>query len=151
MNASTQSLANLNEIKMKTPSLDEYMSALRDKIRYNPYEIRTKFRNVDADHGSKGISREALAHIVASLLGPTKPMSHLNYLKILERLGLKDKPVIRYDEFMSSLVEKSSPLLSSTDQPDWIDPVRTNNSFNNPVSRKATQVFVILKEKAKLK
>lgn len=80
---------------MKTPCLDEYLTALRDKIRYNSFEIRTKFRNVDADHGSKGISREALAHIVASLLGPTKPLSHQNYLKLLDRLGLREKPVIR--------------------------------------------------------
>lgn len=136
---------------MKTPSLDEYLATLRDKIRNNPYEIRTKFRNVDADHGSKGISREALAHIIASLLGPTKPLSHTNYLKILDRLGLKDKPVIRHDEFLSAFQEKMS-VSSSADQPDWLDPIRSSrNSFNNPVTRKATQVIVILKEKAKLK
>lgn len=77
------------------PSLDEYMAAIKEKIRCNPFEIRAKFRNVDIDHGTKGISREALAHIIASVLGPTKPLSHQTFLKLLDKLGLKDFPVIR--------------------------------------------------------
>lgn len=74
--------------------IEEYYSALREKLRSNNHEIKTKFRNADPD-GKGGVTKEALAHIIASLLGPSKPLSHQHYIKLLEKLGLKNRIIIK--------------------------------------------------------
>ena len=54
------------------------------------------------------------------------------------------KILFRYEEFFNCLQDNRNELT------EWIDPVR-NGPFHTPTTRKATQVFVILKEKANLK
>ena len=50
----------------------------------------------------------------------------------------------RYEDFISCFQENKN------ESSEWIDPVRSNG-FQAPISRKATQVFVILKEKSNIK
>lgn len=53
--------------------------------------------------------------------------------------------MVRFEEFASCFSDNKVENLSS----DWVDPLRGNSQI--PVTRKATQVFVILKEKCKQK
>ena len=76
--------------------IEDYYNVLKEKLRGNSHETKTKFRNADPD-GKGGVTKEALAHIIASLLGPTKPLSHQHYIKLLEKLGLKNRIIIKYE------------------------------------------------------
>lgn len=55
--------------------------------------------------------------------------------------------LLRFEDFVSCFQENKN------ENSEWVDPVRNtqNNNPQVPVQRKATQVFVILKEKAKQK
>lgn len=75
--------------------IEEYLNLLKEKVRANNHEIKTKFRNADPDGGKGGVTKEALAHIIAALLGPSKPLSHQHYIKLLEKLGLKNRIIIK--------------------------------------------------------
>lgn len=90
------SMSSASSFSMAQPSIDieEYHSFLKDKSKSNSHEIKLKFRNADSD-GKGGVSKEALAHIIASILGPSKPLSHQHYLKLLDKLGLKKRPIIK--------------------------------------------------------
>ena len=92
----TSASSSLNTSRTSAPAIDveDYLNLLRDKVRGNIHEIKTKFRNADQD-GRGGVSREALAHIIAAILGPSKPLSHQHFLRLLERLGLKNKPIVK--------------------------------------------------------
>jgi hypothetical protein len=74
--------------------IEDYYNVLKEKLRGNCHETKTKFRNADPD-GKGGVTKEALAHIIASLLGPSKPLSHQHYIKLLEKLGLKNRIIIK--------------------------------------------------------
>lgn len=76
------------------PSIEEYHHLLREKVKSNLHEIRTKFRNADQD-GRGGVSKEAFAHILASILGPSKPLSPQHFSKLIEKFGLKNRPIIK--------------------------------------------------------
>ena len=83
-----------------TPKIDieEYFNILKEKIRTNSHEIKTKFRNADPD-GKGGVTKEALAHILAAVFGPSKPLSHQHFVKLLERMDLKSRHIIKYFYF----------------------------------------------------
>ena len=70
------------------------MLLLKDRVRISLHEIRTKFKNGDPD-GKGVVSKDAFAHILASLLGPSKPLSHQQFNKLLERLEFKNKNLIK--------------------------------------------------------
>jgi len=78
--------------------IDEYLHLLREKVKSNFHETRTRFRNADQD-GKGGLSKEAFAHLIASILGPSKPLSHQHFVKLIEKLGLKNRPIIKYNSF----------------------------------------------------
>lgn len=129
--------------------MNEYYNILRDKLKSNSHEIKNKFKNADPT-GKGGVTKEALAHIVASILGPSKQLSHQNYLKLLEKLGLKSSTVIKYEDFRFCFddltndgASRRSESAMSSEQP------LPQTPRGLPVTRKATQVFVILKEKGK--
>jgi hypothetical protein len=44
--------------------IDEYYNLLKEKLKNNNQEIKTKFRNADPDGGKGGITKEALAHCI---------------------------------------------------------------------------------------
>ena len=124
--------------------VDEHLNLLREKVKSNFHETKTRFRNADPD-GKGGVSKEAFAHLIAAILGPSKPLSHQQFVKLIEKLGLKNRSIIKYEDFVSCFQDNKNEMS------DWIDPVRSNASFQTPINRKATQVFVILKEKSNLK
>jgi hypothetical protein len=74
--------------------IDEYFTLLREKVKANQHEVKNKFRNADQE-GKGGVSREALGHIIASIFGPSKPLSHQHFIRLIERLGLKNRPLIK--------------------------------------------------------
>ena len=74
--------------------IDEIMILLKERIRTSFHEIKTKFKNGDPD-GKGVISKDAFAHILAAILGPSKPLSHQQFNKLLERLDFKNKNLIK--------------------------------------------------------
>jgi len=141
----------VNQIRSAPPTplkieIDEIVLSLKDRVRAAYHEIKIKFKNADVD-GKGNVSKDALAHIVAAILGPAKPLSHNQFQKIMDRLGFKNKALIKFEEFVACFQE------SKQENSEWVDPVRNTQNANAllPVQRKATQVFVILKEKAKQK
>ena len=91
--ASSTASMSLNRV-----DIDEYLHLLREKVKSNFHETRTRFRNADQD-GKGGLSKEAFAHLIASILGPSKPLSHQHFVKLIEKLGLKNRPIIKYNSF----------------------------------------------------
>jgi len=76
--------------------LDELETILREKVRSQMHDVRTKFRHA-ADFDSNGkISREALHHIIASIFGTQKQIGPNQIDKLLERLHLKNINKIRF-------------------------------------------------------
>jgi hypothetical protein len=75
--------------------VNEYFNFLREKLRTNAHEVKIKFRNAD-QNGKGEVTREALAHIIAAILGPTRPLNHQNFLLLLEKLGIKEASTIKY-------------------------------------------------------
>ena len=100
--------------------------------------------------GKGGVSKEALAHIIASILGPSKQLSHQNYMRLLDKLDLKSNSIVKYEDFRFCFQEHLSGNEVDENSASS-DHFRSSSSVQIPVNRKATQVFVILKEKAKLK
>jgi hypothetical protein len=102
--------------------------------------------------GKGGVSKEALAHIIASLLRPSKELSHQNYIRLLEKLGLRSQTIIKYDDFRFCF-DGNMNLNDSLDlnEGSSSDHFRNISSVQVPTSRTVGQTFVILKEKAKLK
>jgi hypothetical protein len=76
--------------------IDELEITLREKVRSQIHDVRTKFRHA-SDFDSNGkISREALQHLIASIFG-TQQQIGLNQIdKLLERLHLKHLNKIRF-------------------------------------------------------
>ena len=69
---------------------------LREKVRSQIQDVRTKFRHA-ADFDSNGkISREALQHIIASIFGTQRQIRPNQIDKLLERLNLKQLNKIRF-------------------------------------------------------
>jgi len=138
-------------------NIDEYYNLLKEKLKNNNQEIRTKFRNADPDGGKGGVTKEALAHIIAALLGPSKPLSHQHYMKLIEKLGLRNRIIIKYEEFVASLLGQDLGTRSESAASEWVDPVRNSSNLNRTANgglnpfRKANQAYVILKDKAHLK
>lgn len=91
---SSSSICSLHSINASI-DIDEYFQIIKEKTKNNFHEIKTKFRNADPD-GRGGVSKEAFAHILASILGPLKPLSHQNFLRLVEKMGLKKASLIRF-------------------------------------------------------
>ena len=92
--ASSAASSFRNQMPGQQIDVDEYYQLLKDKVRINYHEIRTKFRNADPD-GKGGVTKEALAHILAAVFGQSKPLSHNTFLKLMERMDLKSRQYIR--------------------------------------------------------
>ena len=129
--------------------IEEYYSLLRDKVRINYHEIKTKFRNADPD-GKGGVTKEALAHILAAVFGQAmKPLGQLQYHKLLERMDIKNRHFIRFDEFASALQVNKTDSVA-----EFVDPFRggsSASSYKVSSSRRAAQIFAMLKERAQMK
>lgn len=96
------------------------------------------------------MTKEALAHIVASILGPSRQLSHQNYLKLLEKLGLKSNTVIKYEDFRFCFDDLTNDAASRRSESAMSSEQQLPHTPRGLlVTRKATQVFVILKEKGK--
>ena len=93
------------------------------------------------------------------MLGPSKPLSHQHYIKLMEKLGLKNRIIIKYEEFVSSLLGNgangSNGERAESVASEWVDPVRNSSRLlaggSNNLFRKANQAYVILKDKTHLK
>jgi hypothetical protein len=76
--------------------IDELETILREKVRSQIHDVRTKFRHAaDLDTNGK-ISREALHHLIASIFGTQKQIGPNQIDKLLERLNLKNLNKIRF-------------------------------------------------------
>jgi DNA-binding MurR/RpiR family transcriptional regulator len=80
--------------------LDELETILREKVRSQMHDVRTKFRHA-ADLDSNGkISREAFQHLIASIFGTQRQIGPQQIDKLLERLNLKHLNKIRFFFFL---------------------------------------------------
>lgn len=94
---SSSSMSSFRSVNASV-DIEEYYQLIKDKAKSNFHEIKTKFRNADPD-GKGGVSKEAFAHILASILGPSKPLSHQHFLRLVEKMGLKKMQLIRLINF----------------------------------------------------
>jgi hypothetical protein len=108
------------------------------------HDVRTKFRHAaDLDTNGK-LSREGLHHLIASIFGTQKQVGPNQIDKLLERLNLKNLNKITFDEFLNSLFNGEEDL------PGWVS--RQSTSPKEYLSKRtASQMFIILKEKARTK
>jgi len=81
--------------------IDELESSLRDKVRSQLHDVRTKFRHSAQNNSNGKIDRQALHHFIATIFGTQKQISHNHIDKLLQRLNLKHQTKIR---FFSSFV-----------------------------------------------
>jgi hypothetical protein len=76
-------------------AIDELEITLREKVRSQLHNVRTKFRHGDNIDSNGTISRQALEHLIASLFGTQKQIAPNQIDKLLERLHLKHLNKIR--------------------------------------------------------
>lgn len=138
--------ASLSSTKV---DIEEYYNLLQDKVKINYHEIKTKFRNADPD-GKGGVTKEALAHILAAVFGQSmKPLGQAQFQKLLERMEIKNRHFIRFDEFASALQVNKTESVA-----EFVDPFRGGSAASShkaSSSRRAAQIFAMLKERAQMK
>ncbi|CAF4145913.1 unnamed protein product [Rotaria sordida] len=124
--------------------IDELERMLREKVRSQIHDVRTKFRHVtDLDSNGK-ISRQALQHIIASIFGSQRQIGPNQIDKLLERLHLKHLNKISFDEFINSLFTGEEEL------PAWLS--RQSSTPEEFITKRtAAQMFIILKDKVRTK
>ncbi|CAF2140370.1 unnamed protein product [Rotaria magnacalcarata] len=124
--------------------IDELEVKLREKVRSQLHDVRTKFRHAAQNDPNGKISRQALQHLIATVFGTQTQIAPNQIEKLLERLDLKYLNKISFDEFLQSLFNGEEQL------PDWIN--RDKSPREESSSRKsATQMFLILKERIRTK
>ncbi|CAF4013780.1 unnamed protein product, partial [Rotaria sp. Silwood1] len=87
---------------------------LREKVRSQLHDVRTKFRHAAQNDPNGKISRQALQHLIATIFGTQKQIGPNQIEKLLERFNLKNLNKISFDEFLQSLYNGEEDL------PDWI-------------------------------
>jgi Ca2+-binding EF-hand superfamily protein len=122
--------------------LDELETILREKVRSQMHDVRTKFRHAADSNGQ--ISREALHHLIASIFGTQKQIRPNQIDKLLERINLKHFNKISFDQFINSL------FTGEEDLPGWVS--RQSTPTNEYLSKRtSSQMFLILKDKVRTK
>ena len=76
--------------------LDEFEMILREKVRSQLHDVKTKFRHANDFDSNGKISRQALNHLIASIFGTQKQISPGQIDKLLERFHLKHLDKIRF-------------------------------------------------------
>nr|WQY91287.1 ddN-expressed EFCAB family member [Ciona robusta] len=120
--------------------IDELEMLLRDKIKTGGFfSVRQAFKNNDPE-GKGNVTKEALMHILTSLLG--RVLSSKQFHLLLKRLHLDDRTVVKFEEFYAQFRESVS-----SEYPRWLDPVARTQTER--ASMTASQVHAQLKERAK--
>ncbi|XP_064594452.1 EF-hand calcium-binding domain-containing protein 6-like isoform X2 [Liolophura sinensis] len=119
--------------------IDELEMMLKEKVRGNFFEVKKRFKDNDPE-GKGNVTREALFRILVTLLN--RPMSQNIFIRLLERLGFRDRHVISVFDFYAVFRE---PM--DTEHPRWMDPIHRH--WQDKVSMTASQVHAQLKEKAR--
>ena len=91
--------------------IDELETALREKVRSQMHDIRTKFRHASQNDPNGKINRQALQHFIATTFGTQRQISPNQIDKLLERLRLKHLNKIRLQEFECSKVSSCETYL----------------------------------------
>ena len=125
-------------------NVDELERILREKVRSQIHDVKTKFRHANDSDGNGKISRQSLHHLIASIFGTQKQISPSEIDQLLQKLHLKHLDKITFDQFLNSL------LTNEDDLPGWTSR-QSNSSKDYSTKRTAAQVFLILKEKARTK
>jgi hypothetical protein len=79
--------------------IDELEATLREKVRSQLHDVRTKFRHAAQNDLNGKITREALQHLIATIFGTQKQIGRNQIDKLLERLNLKHLNKIRFINF----------------------------------------------------
>ncbi|CAF1342560.1 unnamed protein product [Rotaria magnacalcarata] len=125
-------------------TIDELETILKEKVRTQIHDIKTKFRHV-SDFDSNGkISRQALQHLVATIFGTQIQIAPNQIEKLLEKLHLKHFNKISFDEFLNSLLHGEQQLSSDLSR-------QSSKSQEFLTKRTAAQMFIILKDKVRTK
>nr|KAG5714709.1 hypothetical protein BaRGS_000197 [Batillaria attramentaria] len=117
--------------------IDELEALLRDKVKNNYYEVRKRFKDNDPE-GRGNVSRDAFLRIMVTVLG--RQISQPQSVKLMERLGFKDRTVIPFTDFFAHFREAED-----NSYPAWMDPVNRQDR----VLMGASQVHANLREKAR--
>lgn len=76
--------------------IDELEVKLREKVRSQLHDVRTKFRHAAQNDPNGKINRQALQHLIATIFGTQIQIGPNHIDKLLERLNLKNVKKIRY-------------------------------------------------------
>ncbi|CAF3658026.1 unnamed protein product [Rotaria sp. Silwood1] len=125
--------------------IDELEMMLREKVRSQLHDVRTKFRHAAQNDPNGKISRQALQHLIATIFGTQKQIGPNQIEKLLERFNLKNLNKISFDEFLQSLYNGEEDL------PDWIYNQKSSREESSSSKRSAEQLFIILKDKVRTK
>ncbi|CAF1497870.1 unnamed protein product [Adineta steineri] len=146
--AETRASSCSSSRKSQTPQtsrliIDELEVTLREKVRSQFHNVRTKFRHAAHNDPNGKIDRQALQHFISTIFGTQKQVAPIQIDKLLERLNLKRFNKISFDDFILS-------VSTGQDLPNWV--TRQMSGKSEKSSKKtATQMFLILKEKIQTK
>jgi hypothetical protein len=150
-----------NQKERQTPRtskivLDELETILREKVRSQLHDVRTKFRHAAQNDSNGKITRQALQHLIATIFGKQKQIGPNQIEKLLERINLKYANKIRFDIFVVncfffdlkiSFDEFLQALFNDEeDIPEWISH-RPSPRNQSSAKKTAAQIFLILKDK----
>jgi hypothetical protein len=77
-------------------SISELESILRDKVRSQMHDVRSKFRHASDNDPNGKISRQAFQHLIGTIFGTQRQIGPNEIDKLLERLNLKHSNKIRF-------------------------------------------------------
>ncbi len=89
-----------SQSKVATPrtsrlTIDELEATLREKVRSQLHDVRTKFRHAAQNDPNGKLDRQALQHLIATIFGTQKQVSPNQIDKLLQRINLKHSNKIR--------------------------------------------------------
>ncbi len=100
--STTSSIDNQKERETPRTSrivIDELETTLREKVRSQLHDVRTKFRHAAENDPNGKITRPALQHLIATIFGTQKHLGPNQIDKLLERINLKHLNKIRFRIF----------------------------------------------------
>ena len=107
--SSSSSSSSINDNDKATRSsrrskleVDELEQLLREKIRSQMNDVKTKFRHAAQNDPNGKINRIALQHFIATIFGKQKQVSPQQIDQLLIRFNLKHSNQIRFHYFFSS-------------------------------------------------
>lgn len=95
---SSKSSSSIHEQDKSTKlEIDQLEQNLREKVRSQMHDVRTKFRHAAENDPQGKINRQALKHLIATIFGTQKQISPQQIEHLLQRFYFKNPNQIRFE------------------------------------------------------